>query len=63
MRGRGITAPEDSVIRLGLQNGKSVSEIADFLGRSKASIYKRIERMKKSGEINQLVADMGQGDE
>lgn len=62
-RGKGMTGEEDSVIRLGLQNDRSVTEIANFLGRSRAAVYKRIERMKANGEINQLVADMGQLDE
>ena len=61
-RGKGITKAEDSVIRLGLQNDKSVAEIADFMGRADASIHKRIKRMKATGEIDQFVADLGQAD-
>lgn len=63
MRGKGITEEEDQIIKIGLQRGKSVKAIADFLGRSRAAIYKRIERMQTSGEINQIEMDMGQLDE
>lgn len=61
-RGKGITSEEDQVIRLGLQKNKPVAEIARFLERSPQAVYKRIDRMKLNGEIDQLVADMGQLD-
>lgn len=63
MRGKAISSEEDMVIRLGLQKKKPVAEIASFLNRAPASIYKRIERMKEDGEIAQVVADLGQFDE
>lgn len=62
-RGKGITWEEDQVILLGLQKGKSVPEIANFLNRSFQAVYKRIERMKANGQIDQMVADMGQLDD
>ncbi len=62
-RGPAISQAEDKIIRLGLQRGRTVRQIAAFLGRAPASIYKRIERMKQTGEINQTVADLGQFDE
>jgi len=62
-RGKAITFAEDSVIRLLLEKGKPVVEIADTLGRSRAAIYKRIDRMKASGDIAQTVLDLGQGND
>lgn len=62
-RGKAITPEEEQVIRLGLQRGRPVSQIAQFLGRAPASIYKRIERMKQDGTIDQLELDMGQLDD
>ncbi|MBV1864867.1 MAG: hypothetical protein KUG74_10580 [Rhodobacteraceae bacterium] len=62
-RGKQITKSEDSVIKLGLQIGRGPTEIAKFLGRSRQSVHNRINRMKKTGEINQMVADLGQFDE
>lgn len=62
-RGKGITKAEDIAIKLLLQRGKKVVYIAEGLGRSRIAIYKRIKRMKETGEINQIVADFGQLDE
>lgn len=62
-RGKGITFAEDQAILLGLQNGKTVPEIAKFLNRSFQAVYKRVDRMKANGEFDQIVADLGQLDD
>jgi transposase len=62
-RGKNFTKSEEDVIRLGLGNGKSVSAIAEFLNRGRASVYKRIEIMKARGDLNQVVLELGQGED
>ncbi len=44
-RGRGISSDEDTLIKISLDLGKTVLEIANYLGRSRMAIYKRIDRM------------------
>lgn len=62
-RGLQFTQPELDVIRLGLENGRKVSEIAKFLGRSRQSVYRRIDQMKESGDLHQSILDLGQCDD
>ncbi len=56
-RGKAISRSEDQAIRLGLQNGRSVREIAEYLGRARQSVYKRVKAMEATGEIHQIEAD------
>ena len=59
---KGITRAEEQTIRLGLQLGKTVKQIAEFMDRPEGTVYRRIQRMKATGEIDQLEMPMGQYD-
>ena len=50
-RGKGFSRSEDHVIKFGLETGKPVSEIAEFLGRARQSVYKRIEKLRADGKF------------
>lgn len=58
----GISKSEEKIIKLGVQKGMKISDIAEALGRSRQSIYQRVDRMKARGEFDQMVADLGQLD-
>lgn len=61
-RGTNFTRAEDDVIRIGLKLGREKTEIAAFLGRSRQSLYLRINKMKANGDLEQGVMDLGQLD-
>lgn len=63
MRGKNFDSSERITIRLLLSRGKSIGFIARTLDRSKSGVHGQIESMKASGEIDQPVLDMGQGDD
>lgn len=60
MGGKAFRQEEDDVIRLGLANGRPVPQIAALLGRGRSSVYKRIERMRITGNLGQGVFDLAQ---
>lgn len=58
-RGKEISRTEGILIRLAVDRGVPISKIANELGRSRSSIYKRIKRMEETGETRQLMLDLG----
>ncbi|KPU83824.1 hypothetical protein JI58_02295 [Marinosulfonomonas sp. PRT-SC04] len=58
-RGKAISRTDDIIIRLGIECKTPISTIAKELGRSRQTIYQRIERMKATGEFKQLMLDLG----
>lgn len=57
---KNFSKAELDVIRLALWDGRSVAAIAKLTGRGRASIYNQINKMTASGEIGQVVLDLGQ---
>lgn len=53
-RGRYITDFERDVMRVGVSNGRTVKEIAEFLGRSRMVVYNQINAMREEGTIGNL---------
>lgn len=58
-RARFFTPTEDRLIRIWDEEGISKAEIARRLGRTRQSIYQRLERMKNTGETAQYMVPIG----
>ncbi len=58
-RARFFTPTEDRLIRIWRDEGTSKAEIARRLGRSRQSIYQRLERMENTGETAQYMVPLG----
>lgn len=62
-RGKNISIAEKIAIRIGMQKGKTPSEIARYLNRSPQAVHQWIKKQENSADLKQLVLDMGQADE
>ncbi len=62
-RGKAWTQAEDDQIRIRLEVGQSATEIAQRLGRGRASVYLHIKNMRDAGSLEQGVLDLGQADD
>ena len=59
-RGKAFTQAEDDIIRMWVDKGKPVAQLAKTLGRGRSTIYLRISNMNANGTLEQGVMDLGQ---
>ena len=56
---RQVNEAEKRLIRIAVQNGTPITQIAAGLGRSRVTIWKQLRAMEAAGEFAQLVLPLG----